>query len=223
MAKQKGKKTAPYKAQKTEYLEVSPDEPWLHTYIGKGFYDADFQRIIDFYVLHSPCKISSYTPHTIESFGWRNVWQSSTFRKTFDAVPGFVENDTFRWHESKNHFLEMWSDADWGDFFEIENKEFAVIIKAGETSQRMDLFHHIRNAFAHGRFAVKKVNKEYYIYFEDVTNISGYSGLFVNARMCLKKSTLIEWLNIFEKKSEAVKNLKSLFADVKSQKPDCNV
>lgn len=211
MESQRGKKKTPPKVNPDEYTIVPPDEPWLHTKVGKDFFDDDYHRIVEFYVLHSPCKVSSYTACTFESLGWRNPWHSANFRKMFDDVPGFVEGDSFRHHESTNHFKEMWDDAGWGEFFSIEQKEFAVFIYAGESNPRMDLFHHIRNSFAHGRFSVKRKNKEYYIYFEDVTTINKVKGLVVNARICLKKSTMVRWLDTFEKKNDEAKELSSLY------------
>lgn len=204
------KKKAPPKVSKEEYLEVNNDEEWLHNVPGKALYDDDYFRIIDFYVLHSPCRVSSYSPRTLESLGWKNPWLSSIFRDTFDAVPEFKDGDTFRFHSSKNHFLEMWDSTGYEDFFSVE-KEFAVFTYAGETNPRMDLLHHIRNSFAHGRFTAKKKNKEFYFYFEDVTEIKGIKGLFAVARICLKKTTLLEWLNLFERNSEAAKKMESLY------------
>lgn len=188
---EKGKKKAPPKINPDEYIIVPADETWLSTKNGRDFYDDDYHRIIEFYALHSPCKVSSYTPCTFESLGWKTPWKSPRFRKAFDDVPGFIEKDTFRHHDSKNHFKEMWENAGWGEFFSIEDKEFAIFVYAGESNPRMDIFHHIRNSFAHGRFSVKKKNREYYLYFEDVTTISGVKVLIVNARICFKKSTLV--------------------------------
>lgn len=214
MTKKVMKKSLP-KVNLDEYIIVPSEEYWLKTKIGKDFYDDDYHRIIEFYVLHSPCRDSSYTPCTFESLGWKTTWKSRRFRKAFDDVPNFVENDTFRFHDSKNHFEEMWEAAGWGEFFSINGKEFAILVKAGESNRRMDILHHIRNSFAHGRFSVKKKNGEYYIYFEDVTRIHGIRGLVVNARICLKKSTLVTWLDTFEKKTDASKELSSIYLDEK--------
>ena len=208
MASSGKRKTVPPQISKEEYLEVNKDEPWLHSLVGKALYDEEYYRIIDFYVLHSPCKVSSYSPRTLESLGWKNPWKSKTFRDTFDMVPGFREGENFRFHESKNHFLEMWNDYGLKDFFSSE-EEFAIYIYAGESNPRMDLLHHIRNAFAHGRFSCKKINREYYFYFEDVTEIKRLTGLFVTARICLKKTTLSEWLAIFEKRSDVAREMYS--------------
>ena len=191
----------PKKIDRDDYLIVEPYESWLNSKPGKGFFDDSFYRIINFYVLHSPCKVSSYSPITLESLGWKNPWNSSRFRDTFDKIAGFASDESFYYHESKNHFLELWKQSGF-EFFPSEDlSEYAVLIHAGESNPRMDLLHHIRNSLAHGRFSVVKDNREYYLFFEDVATIRGLNGaLVVNSRVCLKKSTLIAWIDFFEQK-----------------------
>lgn len=67
------------------------------------------------------------------------------------------------------------------------------------------MMHHIRNSFAHGRFTVKKINKEFYIFMEDINTTQ--EKFFINARIILREKTLLEWINIFECKSEKAKEL----------------
>ena len=215
MAKKKQEKKSLLKIDKQDYIEVNPDEEWLHMSVEDAFYDKNYYRIIDFYVLHTPCK-SSYTPRTLEKLGWKNPWYSSKFRDAFDNVPGFVENQNFCMADSKKGFLTIWNSSSLDDFSTKTPKEFAVFTKAGEGNPRMNLLHHIRNAFAHGRFSVKKYKKEFYIYLEDVTGINGLEGIFVSARICLKKSTLITWLDTFEKKNDISRTLSSVFSETQN-------
>ena len=122
----------PPKVNQSDYLGVAAYESWLGTIVGKNFYDSDFYRIVDFFVLHSPCSGSSYSPKTLESLGWKNHWQSSQFRKAFDEIAGLIENDNFKHHESKNHFLELWEQLGRKVFFDVGGGEFAIIIRAGK-------------------------------------------------------------------------------------------
>lgn len=207
------KNKKPPKINEVDYIKVEPDEQWLHAVVGKDFYDADFYRIIDFFVLHSPCKVSSYSPRSLEALGWKNPWQSSRFRSAFDGILGLVENTTLLHQEAKSHFQEMWISLGKEDFFTAGGSTYAVVVHAGESNPRMDVLHHIRNAFAHGRFAVKRDHNEYYIFMEDVGTINTLSGLYVNARICLKKSDMITLLEFFEKKSNEAKNLSSLYEE----------
>lgn len=194
----------------SEYIKVEPYASWINTNIERSFCDKEFYRIIDFYVLHSPCKVSSYSPKTLESLGWKNPWRSSRFRFTFDGISNLIEDDSFIYCKSKNHFLEKWESLCIEKFNEVD-RELAVIVHAGESNMRMDLFHHIRNAFAHGRFTIKIIQNEQYYLFEDVCNIKNLSGIYVTARICLKKVTLISWIDFLEKKSIEAKELYSLY------------
>ena len=74
----------------------------------------------------------------------------------------------------------------------------------------MDVLHHIRNALAHGRFTVKKHEKDYYVYLEDVTRIRRLDGLFVTGRMCFKKSTLVDLIDFLEYKKTSNISLDNL-------------
>ena len=210
MAKKNNK---PPRIIESDYLKVEPDEQWLHAVVGKEFYDADFYRIIDFFVLHSPCRVSSYSPRSLESMGWKNPWLSSRFRSTFDELLGLVENTTLLYHKSKSYFRDIWISLGKENFFTVNGSTYAVVVYAGESNPRMDILHHIRNAFAHGRFAVKRDHNEYYIFMEDVGTINTLSGLYVNARICLKKSDMIALIDFFEKKSNKAKSLNSLYEE----------
>lgn len=206
-------KAGPPKIVATDYLEVSPHESWItDNAFNESGCKTDFYRIVDFFLLHSPCKFSSYTPRTLESLGWSSPWLSSRFRVEFDNVPGFIDGQNFRFQESKKQFLSEWRSygVKW-----IPNPpfyEFAVFVSAGEGNPRMDLLHRIRNSLAHGRYAIKKHNKETFVFFEDVSRIQGLPGIYVLARICLKLQTLINWIALFEKKSPEAKKLSSLYS-----------
>lgn len=85
--------------------------------------------------------------------------------------------------------------------------EFAVFTNAGESNKHLDLLHHIRNSFAHGRFTAKKIPRkdDYMILMEDVNETCGCCK--VTARIAIKKSTLLKWIDIFECKDEKAQNL----------------
>lgn len=210
------KKNKSPKVNAQDYIKVNAHEKWLQMSSEKTINQKDFFRIVKFYVLHSPCKESSYSPNTIDELGWKKgAWKSSRFRDAFDSIPGFVEDENFMMHDSKNHFLEMWEQASIKDFPDNTGKEYAIFTHAGESNPRLDLLHHIRNAFAHGRFSIiiKGRGREPFFFFEDVSTIPGISGIVVVARVCLKISTLLGWIDLFERKSDVAKKLSSLFAE----------
>ena len=188
-----------------DYIVVNENEEWLRRPINKDFCDNDLMRIVLFYVLHSPCKQGSYSRINLEDFGWKNPWHSTRFKSLLDDIPNF-SSDSFLYTETQKGFKALWESANLADnFFDENGKEYAVFSYAGESNSHLDLIHHIRNALAHGRFTARKYNREFYIYMEDVRQID--SRFVVNARIILKKKTLIEWIDIFECRSEKTKKL----------------
>ena len=196
----------------SDYLAVNSSENWLSNSIRGVTYDKEFLRIISFYVLHSPCRLSSYSSQSLLYLGWKDsVWSSNLFREEFLSLSSIPSN-LFQSHEYKSHFLSLWNSSGLNMSFFDENREFAIFINGGEKNPMLNLFHRIRNAFAHGRFATKIVNNECYFYMEDVTEIKDLTGLFAVARICVKKQTLLAWIDLLEKKNpSANQKLKSLF------------
>ena len=186
-----------------DYIVVNETEEWLQRNINQEFANGDFFRIVMFYILHSPCKKGSYNPVKLESYGWKNPWHGKALKNLIDTAAGFTEKTCF-YAEAQKDFKELWSGSGFDDnFYDIKDLEFAVFTHVGESNSYLDLLHHIRNCFAHGRFTAQKHNKEYYIFMEDVKPEHG--KLIVNARMILKRSTLIKWIDIFECKTEEAK------------------
>ena len=70
-----------------------------------------------------------------------------------------------------------------------------MAISISDQNQVLSLFKHIRNAFAHSRFAMHDiVGGDYVLIFEDVSS----DGKKVSARIIIRKSTLIKWIDIIE-------------------------
>lgn len=175
---------------------------WFFTRPGKDFFDEEYLEIIEFFCLHSPCKQGSYSPRTLESIGWKNQWNSKKFRDKILTIAGFDESN-FKYVEYQHQFKQLWESTGLpNDFTEIRSS-FAFFAYAGETNPYMNLFHRIRNSFAHGRYKVIREKGEYYIYFEDVKTAHGCT--YVLARICLTKSILKNWrrfLNMIDNAAE---------------------
>ena len=58
------------------------------------------------------------------------------------------------------------------------------------------MFYHLRNAFAHCRLNMVDVDGECVFILEDVVTSKGKNKL--SARMILRKSTLLKWIDIIE-------------------------
>lgn len=126
--------------------------------------------------------------------------------KNYYIIPNFSEN-SFIMSNSQNGFLKKKQEFSGflDDFFNENKIEYAVFSYVGEINPFFDMMHHIRNSFAHGRFTVKKINKEFYIFMEDINTTQ--EKFFIKARIILRKKNLLEWINIFECKSEKAKEL----------------
>ena len=62
----------------------------------------------------------------------------------------------------------------------------------------MSVFYHLRNAFAHCRLNMIDVNGESVFIIEDVQSSKKRDKLKVSARMILRKSTLLKWIDLIE-------------------------
>lgn len=67
-----------------------------------------------------------------------------------------------------------------------------------QKNQFMSVFYHIRNAFAHGRLNMVDVDGDCVFILEDVQPNKKEEKLKVSARMIIKKSTLLRWIDIIE-------------------------
>ena len=152
-------------------------------------------ELVQFYVINSPCKESSWGRKSMESYGWINYWESSRFR---DLIFDVAELNELHPCGSATDFERIWPDMP--DYYRSQD-EFAYFVKAGEESPLMNLFHRIRNSFSHGRFCM---NGDYF-FFEDVEKDK--NGIRVMARICLNIVTLQNWMRIIKCDGETAKKL----------------
>lgn len=187
------------------YIIVNESEKWINTSIEHLGDKTMFIRILSFYLIHSPCKKGSYSRYPLEKYGWVKPWYKESFKKILDDIPSFSDS-SFIYVQAQKDFMKKWNETEIGNaFYNIKKIEYAVFTYAGESNPHLDLLHHIRNSLAHGRFATILHEREYYICFEDVNDDAGF--LVVTARIVLKRSTLIKWIDTFEIKSIEAKNI----------------
>lgn len=148
------------------------------------FSDRNFQRIIDFYLLKSPAENLSARGRTLESYNWNNTYDLK--RKIgITSKHGF-----FTFAETLAEMDEALKDSNLGKRFWENLNERACLYTV--KNQLNALFYHIRNSFAHGRFDVVKSEADSIFVMEDVNKKN------VSARMVLKESTLLNWIDIIE-------------------------
>ena len=92
------------------------------------------------------------------------------------------------WNEMK----PVLEDAGLSKKFPLKKYEEKICVYKKD-NQLVSVFSHIRNSLAHGRFNIIDFNSETFFILED----SGTKNR-VSARMILKKSTLLKWIEAIE-------------------------
>ena len=84
------------------------------------------------------------------------------------------------------------------DDFPHKPYDECICIYDCQHNQFMSVFYHLRNAFAHGRLNMVDVDGECVFLFEDIQENKKKGEIKVTARMILRKSTLLKWIEIIE-------------------------
>ena len=180
---------------KSSVYTVAEGKPnWVDKESIKMFEDEEFKKIINFYVFFNPCKSLSVRAEFSPFYNWDTPWRkpfklneqlkkaSSNYKLLFSA-----EN-----YESIGSALEK---AGLKEGFPQDISEEKVCFYNSQRNQFMSVFYHIRNSFAHSRFTIRDNNGNQIFIFEDV---GGKMKTKLSARMILKKSTLLKWIEIIE-------------------------
>lgn len=177
------------------YTDRHPD--WLNWITSEEFNDADLSRIVTFFLFHSPCSDLSAMSKKLEDYGWENPWKkpywlNKQLRKAASTYELLYSSDKY---ERMHAALEK---ADLKDSFPNDFSRERICIYDNENNQFMSVFYHIRNALAHCRLNMVDVEGECVFILEDVQPKRNADRLKVSARMILRKSTLIKWIDLIE-------------------------
>lgn len=191
-------------------FELTDRNPgWVKKDVPKNFADDDLKKLVLFYVIYTPCTDLSSSSISMKRYGWDsdNVWRDQKLKNELFEVAGLVRNDTFISVKTIDMMKEACQKANMTrSFCKNRQKERIVIYKPSKYNEFLAICYHIRNAFAHGRLAVHSIKNSADIMFvlEDGLN---YNGKFqVRSRMILKKSTLLRWIEIIDKKKLIIGN-----------------
>lgn len=176
------------------FVHKDENPEWLEWIAPEHFNDPDLFRIVVFYVFHSPCKNTSAIGKTLQEYGWSDPWkkpyclneqlkQASTNCKLIFSANKLDQMD------------EKLKEASLYDDFPSDLSTERICVHDCKKNQIMSMFRHIRNAFAHGRLNMREVNGECVFVMEDLGDRKKDK---VSARMILRKSTLLKWIDIIE-------------------------
>ncbi len=171
---------------------------WLNTVIAEQHFDEGLYKIILFFVIFSPCPKYCTQGRTLQFYNWKEKpWSTNKYLKDkLDAGVFTDKKKYFRCVPQISQLVEAVHKAELEDDFYIHREVERVAFLNTEGSEYMSLFHHIRCALAHGRIAMFEDTGSDDILFV-MENGSEYGAEFqVKARMVLRKSTLLRWIEI---------------------------
>lgn len=170
---------------------------WLTPLPNNFFTDKKFIRIIQFFVINTPCKTLSVRCKTLEDYGWHSPWKKPyKLNEQLKAVSSsdklIYSADTY--DKISVELAKCGLDMNFPNIYSAET----VCIYNNTGNQFISVFYHIRNSLAHGRYVLSKIenSKDWIFCMEDV---QGQGNLVkVSARMVLRLSTLTKWIEIIE-------------------------
>ena len=178
------------------YTEINP--AWIEIIAPKDFNDQELFRIVIFYVFHSPCEELSAMSKTLDKYNWCMPWKKPYYlnKQLVQAASNDQLLFSAKDYASMSDALEK---AELKDDFPANLSKERICIYNNQHNQFLSVFYHIRNAFAHGRMNMFNVDGECVFVLEDIApKEKGKPLRRVSARMILKKSTLIKWIDIIE-------------------------
>lgn len=166
-----------------EFVFAEDNPSWVDDFSEEKIKDPDFARIRTFFQDHCPVKGSSARGRALESYGWEN---KNLLRKV-------LEKDVHFFYAEKLEDMKACLEAGnlIGSFHDCRNETVCFLYSKKDIL--MQFFSHVRNCFAHNRFAIKPHKDDWLFILEDVSRDKK-----VSARMILKKSTLLRWIEIIE-------------------------
>lgn len=168
------------------YILVDSKASWIDKETDNKLMSAEIQKIINFYVLHVPC----------EDLSARATVLKNTYKLKKEMH--LMDSNFFFMAEVWNEMKPVLEDAGLSKNFPPKKYEEKICVYKKD-NQLVSVFSHIRNSLAHGRFNIIDSNNETFFILEDFkSEVDRGKGYRVSARMILKKSTLLKWIEAIE-------------------------
>ena len=177
--------------------------------------DANFQKIIDFYLFNSPViyrqkkgKVISYKPvsersRTFIDQGWVNH-MIPTLLSEMKQASNKLKYHILSSDENPISVVDNYSRDD-------ENNEVVAFLERDDMGNTYTIFYGIRNAFAHGSFSVIKCHKE------TIYLLQSKKEKDIKTIMKLNEKTLLKWIELFNSTVEELKEIKQNRKHAKNQ------
>lgn len=176
------------------YTTRSPE--WLSWIAPEIFNDNDLFKIVIFFVFHSPCANLSSMRKPLSEYNWNTPWKKPYYlnKQLKQASTNYELLFSAKDYDSMDNELEKADLICFPSDFLHER----ICIYDNQKNQFLSVFYHIRNALAHCRLNMIDINGDCVFVFEDVQPKKNAELLKVSARMILRKSTLLKWIEIIE-------------------------
>ena len=176
---------------------VNESEPWLRWITPNEFNDAELFRIVIFFVFHSPCPTLSAMGRQLADYNWNTPWKKPYYlnRHLKRASTNYNLLFTAKSYDTMDVALKR---GNLYDDFPSDLKTERICVYDNMHNQFLSVFYHIRNAFAHCRLNMIDVDGECVFVLEDIVRDKKKNTLKLSARMVVKKSTLLNWINLIE-------------------------
>lgn len=184
------------------------DRPaWVEWIVPEKFNNLELLRIVVFFVFHSPCVGTTGSPgcpsamgKPLVEYGWSERWGNYRTKGTLNNIlRNASSNFSFLYSATGNNdIFQACQKANLYDGFPQDLDIERAAISISDKNQFLSLFRHIRNAFSHGRINMcEMADGDLMFIFEDVGRKKA-DRIPVSARMMLRKSTLLRWIDIIE-------------------------
>ena len=180
-------------------VEIESKCDWIQELDNSLYVDARFHKIICFYVINTPVTELSSRAIDLKKHGWNRPWnkkyylnkqlkEQSTNPKLMYSAKTYANID------------EALEKAALKDNFPFDCSYERIVVYNKKENQFISTFYHIRNSLAHGRFSIKveEESNDWIFIFEDVVYNKKKRKYKLSARMILKLSTLLAWINLIE-------------------------
>ncbi len=178
-------------------IYVEKKASWMQWITPETFADADLFRIVTFFVFHSPCEDLSSMCKPLAEYGWTAPWKKPFYlNKQLKQLSGNYE---LLFSASSYDSLEIALEkAGLKDNFPSKLNQERICIYDNMENQFRSVFWHLRNCFAHCRLNMTQVDGECVFILEDGVPKKGSDLLRLSARMIIRKSTLLKWIDLIE-------------------------
>lgn len=180
-------------------LRVSDHPDWIDV---KSFNRNELEvlkEILPFYVINTLQENYSYRGIPITNYGWPdNIWNTGDLKEQLFHVANLSMGYNLFVAERLEDMSDICSQAHLdSNFYQYRDQERIAIYVNSKSNLVLSIFKHIRNSFAHGRFVMYSLGDDTMFVMESVDN--SRQGLVLKARLVLRASTLIRWMEIIKK------------------------